>query len=555
MKTLTLIVLTIVVLINTVYAQNGTADDPEFPPLEERYLGQKTPGLTPELFAPGFVSTQEHVESLFTFTPDMKEFYFNRVGGQYKETTLFVTQYKNSNWSEPSVLSTDINKHEERFKPGLSELNNLEQFKDLNFTGFTASAKGTYYFYFIDFADGGSGYMSYSRLINGQYEPLQRMNDDINSGTYKAHPFVAPDESYIMWDVEKAGKNKPDIYISFRQPDGTWGPAIDMGPHINTDAYEQRPRVTPDGKYLFFWRGDEKVKEDGSTYWEGNPYWLDARIIETLRPEPIAYPIAYSSKESGNTEIYLTDVEGKSKIKITDYEGGNGYPAWSPDGKQLAFYAKYDSRKTWSIHTMNSDGSNRKRLTHEQNMRDNSPSWSPDGNKIAFSRVYNGDEGDWKFELWIMNPDGSQQTQVGSLSGGAPDFMPDGRLIYNSESEVSEICIVDIDGTNMIQLTNTNAKNWHPEVSPDGKQIAFMSNRDGNFEIYIMDVDGSNQTRLTHNDVRDSTPVWSADGSQILFVSRDEADNNHLYIINKDASSMKRMIDNGGQPAWFGGSK
>ena len=97
-----------------------------------------------------------------------------------------------------------------------------------------------------------------------------------------------------------------------------------------------------------------------------------------------SYTIAYSSNESGNGEIYLTNTEGKSKIKITNYAERDGYPAWSPDGKHLAFYAYHDGGKTWSIHTMNIDGTNRKRLTHAENKWDNSPTWSPDGGKIAF---------------------------------------------------------------------------------------------------------------------------------------------------------------------------
>jgi hypothetical protein len=58
-----------------------------------------------------------------------------------------------------------------------------------------------------------------------------------------------------MWDTEKEGEDTPDIYISFREKDGSWGTAINMGDKINTPLYEQRARVTPDGKYLFFLEG------------------------------------------------------------------------------------------------------------------------------------------------------------------------------------------------------------------------------------------------------------------------------------------------------------
>lgn len=282
MKTAKLLILTFALSLNTVFAQENIESDPDFPALADRYFGQKPPGLTPKVFAPGIVSTEKHVESLYTFTPDMKEFYFNRIGGEYKETTFFFMRYKNHKWSGASVLSTDIDKYRERFTPGFSETKKAP-LKDIPFRGFSASSKGTYYYYFLE--GDGTGHMSYSRLVNGKYETPQKMSKEINTGKYIAHPFIAPDESYLMWDAEKEGKNTPDIYISFRQKDGSWGVAIKMGDKINTAAYEQRPKVTPDGKYLFFWRGDKKAREDGSIYWVGNPYWMDAQVIETLRPK------------------------------------------------------------------------------------------------------------------------------------------------------------------------------------------------------------------------------------------------------------------------------
>ncbi|MFS1523150.1 hypothetical protein ACL7TT_03405 [Microbulbifer sp. 2304DJ12-6] len=193
-------------------------------------------------------------------------------------------QYKNKKWSRKTISPTDINKYKEKFSPSVSEMKSLEPFKDIPIVGFSASSKGTYYFYVLDLED-GSGHMSYSRLIDGKYEKPQKMSKAISRGKYIAHPFIAPDESYLMWDAEKEGENTPDIYISFRKKDGSWGEAINMGNTINTALYEQRPKVTPDGKYLFFWKGDVKVREDGSRYVVGSPYWVDAKIIETLRPK------------------------------------------------------------------------------------------------------------------------------------------------------------------------------------------------------------------------------------------------------------------------------
>ena len=266
--------------------------------------------------------------------------------------------------------------------------------------------------------------------------------------------------------------------------------------------------------------------------------------------EKQSYPIAFSSYDGDNREIFLTDATGEVKIKLTNFEGADGYPDWSPDGKRLAFYAKYDDGKTWSMHTMNSDGSNRKRLTHAKHKWDSSPTWSPNGKKIAFAREYEDSDGNWQEEVWIMNADGSEQTQLKAIKGRAPCFMKDGRLLFHSQEEFNQICIANSDGSNIIKLTNNTAKDWSPKISPDGKQIAFISNRDGNQEVYIMNIDGSDQKRLTHNTFTDWDACWSADGSQLIFAS-DTGDYLDLYMINKDGSGLKEFITKGSQPAWL----
>ncbi|TMP31058.1 hypothetical protein [Pseudoalteromonas rubra] len=267
--------------LTTSYSSNAHSQAPAF---KGPYLGQLSPGLTPRAFAPGVIATDTHLETEVLFLPDMTELTFTRSGGEYGQSTLLAMQYRNDAWHWKSIPAGKTKAYQSRFSPPVSEIKKIAPFKGIPVIGYTRSATDTIYFYVLNFDD-GSGHLSYSRKINGRYETPVKMSNAVNQGKYIAHPFIAPDESYLMWDAEKDGENTPDIFISFRQPDGSWGEAINMGDKINTPLYEQRPKVTPDGKYLFFWRGDVKTKQDGSRYVVGSPYWVDAHVIEQLRPK------------------------------------------------------------------------------------------------------------------------------------------------------------------------------------------------------------------------------------------------------------------------------
>ena len=262
--------------------------------IEKPYLGQKVPGLIPIRFAPDIVST-EHYEYSGVFTPDMKEFYLIREGGKFKEAKLVVFKYKDKKWLESEVsswvgqpvISPDGKtmhlgrRYKNRVKNGWSELKELEApFKDLSIMRLSSSNKGTYYFDTYD-KEKPDFPIRFSRLINGKYETPKALGKSINTGIKNInHPFIAPDESYLIWDtVKEEGYGKSDIYISFKLQDGSWSTAINLGDKINTSAWEASASVTPDGKYLFFNRNMGSDK-----YENVDIFWVDAKIIESLRP-------------------------------------------------------------------------------------------------------------------------------------------------------------------------------------------------------------------------------------------------------------------------------
>lgn len=292
-----ILILVFALILNACSTKNQKSKDNDLPISEDVYLGQQPPGLTPKVFAPDIVST-EHYEYSGVFTPDMKEFYFISNGGKYKKSTLVVFQYKNNKWhdsivagwiGQPTFSSNGKTMHlggryMERTKTGWSELKELEApFKDTDdmfIMRLSVSANGTYYF--DTYNEKNPNFpIRYSRLIDGKHEKPKELSAEINTGTQLNHPFIAPDESYLIWDAKReGGYGDSDIYISFRKQDGSWGDAINLGDKINTGAWEASASVTPDGKYLFFNRNVGTDK-----YENVDIYWVDAQIIENLRPK------------------------------------------------------------------------------------------------------------------------------------------------------------------------------------------------------------------------------------------------------------------------------
>lgn len=260
----------------------------DFPVIEGPFLGQKPPGLIAEVFAPGIVSTDAW-ELEGVFGPDMKEFYFTTDEG-YEKNTVVGLKYENNQWEKfiefartgEVVISADGNRmhmakgYRERTPDGWSEVKSLGPMFDRDDWGImrlSASKQGTYVF--DDYKN--NDVIRISRIVDGKRQEPIKLGPIVNSGGFTAHPYIAHDESYLIWDSKRAeGFGDSDLYISFRQKDGTWGSAINMGDKVNTDEWEAYATVTPDEKYITFNR-----RIDGDNI---DIYWVDAKIIEDLRP-------------------------------------------------------------------------------------------------------------------------------------------------------------------------------------------------------------------------------------------------------------------------------
>jgi Tol biopolymer transport system component len=144
-----------------------------------------------------------------------------------------------------------------------------------------------------------------------------------------------------------------------------------------------------------------------------------------------------------------------------------------------------------------------------------------------------------------MRPDGLdlQQLAVAPADDAVADWSRVGdQIVFESrrESDQYQIYTMNVDGSNVVRLTHTLARNFHPDWSPDGRRIAFVSERDGQSEIYVMNADGTDQRRLTFNIGSVRTPHWSPDGTHILFAA-DRAGNFDLYLMRTDGSDLRQL--------------
>ena len=205
--------------------------------------------------------------------------------------------------------------------------------------------------------------------------------------------------------------------------------------------------------------------------------------------------IAFISTRDGNSEIYVMDGDGRNQRRVTVNPAVDRLPAWSPDGKKIAFVSNRtnrnkDHKQIWVI---DADGKNPIRLT--DGLVDSYPDWSPDGKKILYDAHLDPEE---------------------------HNLAPAG------------ITVMDADGNNKRLLTGEGA---HPSWSPDGKRIAFISGRNRKFnQIYVMDADGQNQTQLTHDPVHKRLPSWSPDGKRIAYVG-----DNVIWVMDSDGENPRQL--------------
>lgn len=295
------------------YAQQAS-----FQELPGKYFGLKPPGMYAEIFALDIISTNSNEHSALAFSPDGSIVLWAIMDSNYKGG-LFEMKYTNGVWSKPMTPSF-VDTTADHYAPSFSvdgktlyfssrrkapegypegrgnRLWSINKTKDgwgipvpidtsvsrAQEFSHSISKSGTLYFSALPSSGENMDIYKAERTNTGYTKPAL-LPSPINSAGYEDGPYIAPNEDYLIFESTRPEgiEGSHDLYITFKDKKGHWGTPINMGSKVNSPGMERFPRLSPDGKYLFF--GSNRDQSNGKVGFD--IYWIDAKIIKELKKQ------------------------------------------------------------------------------------------------------------------------------------------------------------------------------------------------------------------------------------------------------------------------------
>ena len=302
-QTYFILILVLVLFLNACHTKKQHSKDADSPTIETAYFGQKTPGLIPELFAPGIISINGRSEHGISFSPDLDEVYFS-ANKKDEDPSIYFSKLEDNKWKPVQKVNfTEGNKvgemhpfvnpkgdkiyftaHDEFTLPEHKEsvktwyVNRLENSWS-KAVKLDSPVNEDFVFYSNQSKNGDLYYFNVSKRKT-YYAPNKngKFPEVLEVGIGGAHAFISPSQDYIVVNArnKEDRQRKSDIYVYFKENDGTWSKPINLGNEVNSNFGETCPSITPDGKYLFF----SRYNEEGGL---PNFYWASTEIISKLK--------------------------------------------------------------------------------------------------------------------------------------------------------------------------------------------------------------------------------------------------------------------------------
>ncbi len=266
----------------------------------------------------------------------------------------------------------------------------------------------------------------------------------------------------------------------------------------------------------------------------------------TPTTEPENPQVAFVSNRSGDEDSRLLHLMDLETGEITLLETGLdnlAFPRWSPDGSKILFVVV----DVWNLYTVEPDGSN---LTQVTDFRSNNADWSPDGMQIVFQSDH-ANEPENIPDIYTMSLDGSNLTKILEILD-IPDYGPRWSrtgefisFISFMEDFVPAVYTIAPDGSNIERISGDDVFAFEAAISPDGRQFIFaVQNQGENSDLFLFDTtaDDGGLRQLTDDAAMEASVNWFPDGSKIVYHVRD-GDLYNLWMMNTDGSEMIQLTD------------